>query len=149
MTPANVNTPVTNPALAAALTANAQHDTPDTRREVTRELMQATFLVVILTQEVQETPGEAPGQVTWQPGSHFSVLLAGDGQGGRMLPLFSDWEALRQWTDEPVSGLLMPAAEAWVFALVDDTYSGVVLNPATDCLTYRRPALAQLAGRAA
>lgn len=149
MTPSDVNTPVTNPALSAALAANAQHDTLDTRRELTRELLQATFLVAILTDEVQETPGEVPDQATWQPGSRFSVLLAGDGQSGRMLPLFSDWEALRQWTDQPVSGLLMPAAEAWVFALADDTYSGVVLNPATDCLTYRRPALAQLAGRPA
>lgn len=149
MAPANVNTPVTNPALAAALAADAQHDTPDTRREVTRTLREATFLVAILTDDVQETPGEAPGQATWQVGSHFSVLLAGDGHDGKLLPLFSDWEALRQWTDQPVSGLLMPADEAWVFALADDTYTGVVLNPATDGLTFSRTALAQLAGRSA
>ena len=107
--------------------------------------MKATFLVAILTQEVREKP-VAPGQVTWQAGSRFSVLLSNDGQGGKVLPLFTDWDALRQWTDEPVSGLVMPAAEAWAFALTDETYTGVVVNPATDGLVFGPAALAQLAG---
>ena len=146
MSSTDINTPVNNPALTTALADNARHDTPDTRRALTAQLMQATFLVAILTSEVQEEPAAAPGQVTWEVGSRFSVLLSGDGQGGRRLPLFTDWEALRQWTDEPVSGLVMPAAEAWAFALADNTYTGVVVNPATDGLVFGPAALAQLAG---
>ena len=141
----DINTPVRNPALTAALATDILHNTPATRRAVTAELMKATFLVVILTQEVREKP-VAPGQVTWQAGSRFSVLLSNDGQGGKVLPLFTDWDALRQWTDEPVSGLVMPAAEAWAFALTDETYTGVVVNPATDGLVFGPAALAQLAG---
>ena len=144
----DINTPVINPALTAALAADALHSTPDTRRAVTAELMQATFLVAILTQEIQEKP-TAPGQFTWQAGSRFSVLLSSDGQGGKVLPLFTDWDALRQWTDQPVSGLVMPAAEAWAFAMADDTYAGAVVNPATDGLFFGPSALAQLAARPA
>ena len=145
----DINTPVDNPALTKALADDAQHDTPESRRAVTAQLMQATFLVAILTADVQEGPAAAPGQVTWQAGSRFSVLLSGDGQGGRRLPLFTDWEALRQWTTEPVSALVMPAAEAWAFALADSLYAGVVVNPATDGLVFGPAALAQLAGQSA
>ena len=141
----DINTPVRNPALTAALATDVLHNTPATRRAATAELMKATFLVAILTQEVREKP-VAPGQVTWQAGSRFSVLLSNDGQGGKVLPLFTDWDALRQWTDEPVSGLVIPAAEAWAFALTDETYTGVVVNPATDGRVFDPAALAQLAG---
>ena len=148
MAPSDINTPVINPALTVALATDALHNTPDTRRAVTAELRQATFLVAILTQEVREKPA-SPGQVTWQAGSHFSVLLSGDGQGGKVLPLFTDWDALRQWTDQPVSGLVMPAAEAWAFAKADNTYAGAVVNPATDGLFFDPAALAQLAAQPA
>jgi hypothetical protein len=148
MSSLDINTPVINPALTATLMADASHSTSDTRRAVTAELLQATFLVAIVTREVQEKP-VAPGQVTWQAGSRFSVLLSNDGQGGKVLPLFTDWDALRQWTDQPVSGLIMPAAEAWAFALADNTYAGAVVNPATDGLFFGPTALTQLAGQPA
>lgn len=146
MHPSDINVPVVNLALTAALATDARHPTPATRRAVTAELLQATFLVATLTQEVRAKPA-APGQVTWQAGSRFSVLLSSDGHGGQVLPLFTDWDALRQWTDQPVSGLVLPAADAWAFATADNTYAGAVVNPATDGLFFDPAALAQLAAR--
>ncbi|SDY38913.1 hypothetical protein SAMN04488069_10866 [Hymenobacter psychrophilus] len=41
---------------------------------------------------------------------------------------------------------MMPAAEAWAFALADSLYTGVVINPATDGLVLNSAVLMQLAG---
>ena len=145
----DINTPVANPMLLMALADNAVNDTPYSRRILTEQLLQATFLVAIIAPDVLEETDNDAGQTTWQAGSSFSVLLSGDGQGGQRLPLFTDWDTLRKWTDEPVSGLVMTADEAWVFALADKLYAGVVINPSTDRLVLSPAVLEQLASHSA
>ena len=140
----NINQPVTNPALTAALDALIHADTADTRQQVALQIGQSTYLVAIFDSELQTTPGIEPGQVTIEAGSRFSVLLCGDGQGGQVLPLFTDWAAIRSWTAKPVSALVMPAAEAWQFALAG-SHSGIVINPANQGIFFPRDAVQRLA----
>ena len=144
MPPLDLNQPVANPALTAALDALIQADTPATRQQVAEQLEQATYLVAILDNELRSTPGQAPGQVTLQAGSRFGVLTCDDGEGGLVLPVFTDWEAVRSWTDRPVSALVMPAGEAWQFAQAG-SYAGVIVNPANQGIFLAAEVVARLA----
>ena len=144
MSPPDLNQPITNTDLLAALDALTQADTPAARQLVATQMQAANYLVAILTDELRTTPGDAPNQVTLQAGSKFGVLTCDDGQGGQVLPLFTDWEALRHWTTRPVSTLVLPAAEAWQFALAGGTYASLVINPADQGIFLAREALARL-----
>lgn len=139
----DINQPVANPALAAAFDALTQADTPETRQQVIEQMQQANYLVAILADGLRTTPGDGPNQVTIQAGSRFGVLTADDGQGGQVLPLFSDWDAIRAWATQPVSTLVMPAPDAWAFALAG-SYSGIVVNPAGQGIFLAREAVARL-----
>ena len=141
--PFDINQPITNLALATAFDALTEADTPDTRQQVIEQMQQANYLVAILDDGLRTTPGDAPGQVTIQAGSQFGVLTTDDGQGGQVLPLFTDWDAIRSWTTQPVSTLVMPAADAWQFALAG-AYTGVVVNPANQGIFLAREAVARL-----
>ena len=105
----DITTPVTNPAFVAALNALEAADTPDPRVQVALQIGQATFLVAIMGDALHFAPGAAPGQTTLEAGSKFGVLQSDDGQGGQVLPLFTDWDALRNAITRPVSALVMPA----------------------------------------
>lgn len=144
MPPLDINPPVTNPALTAALDALLAADTAASRQQVAEQLEQATYLVAILDDELRTTPGTAPGQVTLQAGSRFGVLTCDDGEGGQVLPVFTDWETVRSWTDQPVSALVMPAGEAWSFAQAG-SYAGVIVNPANQGIFLSADVVARLA----
>ena len=76
-------------------------------------------------------------------GSKFGVLSAGK-DGKNFLVLFTDWRALRAHTKLEVTGWVLPAKDAWSFALQGTTYDGVVINPAHNALPLARPMLEYL-----
>ncbi|SDY38937.1 hypothetical protein [Hymenobacter psychrophilus] len=84
----DIHHPVNNPKLTRALADNARNDTPDSRRALTEQLLQATFLVAFIAPDASEEVAPASDRATWKAGSAFSVLLSGDGHGGHRLPLF-------------------------------------------------------------
>ena len=127
--PVDVTKPVTNPELSAAMMRLSQSDCPETQEEVARQLQCATFLVPALMDEMQMAPGGEPGRVTFQEGSVIKMLSCTDAAGAVYLPLFTDWAAIRAWTDGDVATLVMPAVEAWDFVLSQAHYSGAVVNP--------------------
>ena len=141
----DITKPVTNPAFVAALDALEAADTADTREQVALQIGQATFLVAIMGDALHFAPGAAPGQTTLEAGSKFGVLQSDDGQGGQVLPLFTDWDALRNAITRPVSALVMPAAEAWQFVL-GGSCSGIVINPANQGIMLSREAVQRMAG---
>ena len=145
MSALDITKPATNPAFVADLDALEANDTPETRQEVALLMGEATFLVAIIGDELQFAPGAAPGQTTLAAGSKFGVLQSDDGQGGQVLPLFTDWDALRQAITRPVSALVLPASEAWQFVL-GGACSGVVINPASQGIMLSREAAKKMAG---
>jgi hypothetical protein len=68
-----------------------------------------------------------------------------DSHDRSLLALFTDWEAMRSWTNEPVSSMIMPANQAWDFALAH--YQGVVINPAGPSLELSRDQVEELRRR--
>ncbi|MGI4873690.1 MAG: SseB family protein [Janthinobacterium lividum] len=137
----DVNEPITNPVLVAAFDALVRHDTPDTRLQVGLELEKANFLVAMFDDELKLTKERGSPGVSIAAGSLLKVLTCITPDGKVLLPLFTDWEALRAYTTEPLAGWIMPAAQAWEFALQDDTYAGAVVNPATHDIVLPRQAL--------
>ena len=62
-----------------------------------------------------------------EAGSRFGILGCHNEAGLHLLAVFSDWDAVRKWTDQRVTGMVMPAKDVWGLAETD--YDGVVLNP--------------------
>ena len=141
----DLNSPVENSALVRAITGVATDPSDSTKDQLLVELNRANFLAAMLADELKKTEME-PGRLEIEAGSRFGVLSASSG-GKNFLLLFTDWAALRAYTDLQVSGWVLPARDAWSFALDGTTYDGVVINPAHNALPLKRPMLKFLASR--
>jgi len=141
----DLNSPVENVALVQAIAGVAADPSDSTKDHLLVELNRANFLAAMLADELKKTEVE-PGRVQIEAGSKFGILSASSG-GKNFLLLFTDWPALRAYTDLQVSGWVLPARDAWSFALEGATYDGVVINPAHNALPLERPMLKFLASR--
>jgi hypothetical protein len=144
--PVDLDTPVTNPALLAAINNLGSGADQSRLNALILELNRAVYLVATLLDEAN-VKEQSPGQVTFQKGSRVKVLGIMDTSNRPLLPLFTDWDAIRKWTNEPVSSMVMPAGQAWEFALAQ--YQGVVINPGGPLLELNRDQLEDLRRQAA
>lgn len=143
----NVNEPVENPNLVAAMERVAQENSDEAKDELLLQLQKANFLAAVFTEGLNVSEGEESGQSTIEEGSTFSVMSA-ENAGKQFLVLFTDWRALGQYTEQKVSGWVLPSIDAWSFALQSDTYDGLVINPAHNALPLERPMIEYLAHQA-
>ena len=62
-------------------------------------------------------------------------------QGKNYLLLFTDWDAIRAYTKEDVTAIVLPAKDAWSFfsTTLAATNEGIVINPAHNALPLRKP----------
>jgi hypothetical protein len=127
--PIDVDRPVENPELSAALRDFVASRDARAEQELARQLRRAVFLVPILADEMQIGSGAEPGSKVIEPGSRIKLISCVDGAGAQHMALFTDWTALRAWTDQQVSTLVIPAAEAWDTVLSREQYAGAVVNP--------------------
>jgi hypothetical protein len=125
--PVDFDTPVTNPRLVAAISAFAATQGPPQVDALLLELQRAVFLVVTFMENARISQSQTDGKVTISKNSLIGILEVEDADGGRCLPLFSDWDAIRKFTNDSVSTLVMPAAQAWPF--VAQNYGAAVVNP--------------------
>lgn len=69
-------------------------------------------------------------KVTVKKGSTIKFLNCFDNENNCFLAIFTDWNEIRKWTEEDVSGFIMPAKDAWDFVSnQSEVYSGIVINP--------------------
>lgn len=135
--PVDLDKSVENTALVAAMERVARENSDSAKDELLRELQHANYLAAMFADGLK-TREKSPGQIEIAKGSNFGVLTAGK-DGKNYLVLFTDWPALRAYTQWEVSGWLLPAKEAWQIALQGSTYDGVVINPAHNALPLARP----------
>lgn len=121
--PVDMNTPVTNPRLLRAMEAFGAAPSDATWAPLLRELQQAVFLgASFMDGAVIDRTG--PGAAHIEGGSKIKLMLCGEPP---LLALFTDWDQLRKSVnDTGVSGLVMPAVQAWQFA---SHHGGAVINP--------------------
>lgn len=142
--PVDMNKPVENPALVTAIQRVATDGSNTAKDQLLFELQRANYLAAMLDVGLKKSPSSKVGETTIQKGSTFGVLSAGKA-GKNYLVLFTDWKALQLYTNQKVSGWVLPSKDAWAFALQGKTYDGVVINPAHNALPLERPMLEFLA----
>ncbi|WP_428243475.1 SseB family protein [Gynuella sp.] len=138
----DVNKAVDNPVLVAAMERVAHEGSDEAKDELIKQLLQANYLAAMFTEDLKIS-SDKENQQTIEQGSTFGVLCA-ENDGKNYLVLFTDWQALGAYTDQKVSGWILPGQQAWSFALQGDTYDGVVINPAHNALPLERPMLEYL-----
>lgn len=135
--PVNLNQAVDNPALVAAMERVARENSDASKDGLLRELQHANYLAAMFADGLKARE-KSLGQIEIAKGSKFGVLSAGK-DGKNYLVLFTDWQALRAYTQGQVSGWVLPAKDAWQFALQGSAYDGIVINPAHNALPLTRP----------
>ena len=138
----DVNTPVTNPDLVAAMEALQGQGNPQTWGAFRTALLAAHFL-----SPVTFSPGLDVVDGTATPPVGTTLAFAGvtDGQGASWLPVFTDWPALRAWRDQPDEHTLITTFDdVRTVALRDGTGAGFVINPGTHGFPVGRDLAAQL-----
>ena len=73
-------------------------------------------------------------------------MLSSDSEDNTIMPLFTDWDAIKNYTDEPVSTLVLPAADAWQWAL-NDNFHGIIINPSRNDLFLNKEQIQDLYNR--
>ncbi|HCE2442470.1 TPA: SseB family protein [Vibrio parahaemolyticus] len=142
----DVNQAVENPALVAAMDRVAREGSDAAKDELLKQLLQANYLAAVFTDGLKLSSDDT-NQRAIEKGSTFGVLSA-ESAGKNYLVLFTDWKALSQYTEQKVSGWILPSKDVWLFALESSTYDGVVINPAHNALPIERPMLEYLSHHA-
>ena len=132
--PVDLNKPVTNPALVAAMKRLKTETSSAAKDAVLIELNRANYLVAIFSDEMHVSKPDSSGKVTIEKDSIIKVLNTSDEKGNIYLLLFTDWDAIRLYIDKPVDTLVFPAKDAWDWVLRMGDYQGAVINPAKDAL---------------
>ena len=96
----DINMPVTNPELVAAIEAVKKDTNADTQDSYYKALKNARFLSPI-TIEPRPEPGDAEGKTTLTVDTKINFIGFTDGNGDNYLPVYTDWLALKQWRDIP------------------------------------------------
>ncbi|MCG8405817.1 MAG: SseB family protein [Phycisphaerales bacterium] len=141
--PVDLDTPVTNPELVKAVDVFAVEQGPEQLEALLTALTQAVFLIATLMDEAKFAINKDQGSGTMEKGSRIKILEVEGPNGERVLPLFTDWDEIRKFTDQQVSTLVMPASQAWSFAL--QNYGAAVVNPGGKALPLDRAQVTELA----
>lgn len=141
--PVDLDTPVTNPRLVAAMDAFMSTQGPEQLDALLLELRRSVYLIVTYMDDAILHKEAATNQATIKKGSTIGILELEGPDGQRTLPLFSDWDAIRKYTQDNVSTMVMPAKQAWSFAA--EKYGAAVINPGGPMLPLNRDQVYQLA----
>jgi hypothetical protein len=141
--PVDVNKPVENPEVVAAIKAAANSESPLLYAALMCALRGANYLVPITKDGMITSPTDEEGQMTIHAGSHINVFTCAAPDGGTLLPLFTDWDEIRRWIDAPVSTLVVPAKDAFAIASRDE-YAGAVVNPGGQAVELSKDLLGRL-----
>jgi len=114
------NEPIENPTLVAAIAKIVNDQSEEAQHELTFELERGLYIVPVFS---SRSDTDCPDDEAVQ------VLVCTDENDAEFLPLFTDEAALKAWTTEAVSGMVLTAPEAWDFILSQPDCAGGVVNP--------------------
>ena len=141
----DLNKPVVNAGLSLAMD-RLTHDNSDAAKDaLLLELNKANYLAVSVGKGLSEGIASSNGQALLPAGARFDLLMAGK-QGKNYLLLFTDWDAIRAYTKEDVTAIVLPAKDAWSFfsSTLAATNEGIVINPANNALPLGKPMISYL-----
>ena len=123
--PVNLNKPVENPALVAAIEKHQKIGTNETAAELFQALKQAVFLVGMITEKPLKLQND---ELLFKKGDRLGLITVTDSSDKKLLSLFTDQSELHKFTNQATSTLVMPAKMA-LETTIRNGYSGLVINP--------------------
>ena len=142
--PVDLNKPVENPSLVAAISHFDVSRIVTQQTEVVRQLNAANYLIPIVRVRIPTTAQKPDGSAVVTEDTQIKVLQVTDATGKPCLPLFTDWRTLQAWNKSDVSTLVMPAKAAWDFILSREVYSGAIVNPGEKPIVLSRESIRSL-----
>jgi hypothetical protein len=129
------NEPIENPELLTAIETIANDKSEDAQYALTLALQRGLYLVPAFAGRLDADQSDDEA---------LQVLVCTDENDAEYLPLFTDEAALKAWTSEDVSAMVLTAPEAWDFILTRPECSGGVINPGDKALPLNREMVALL-----
>ena len=129
------NEPIENPELLTAIETIAADKSEDAQYALTLALQRGLYLVPAFSGRLDTDPTDDEA---------LQILVCTDEHDAEYLPLFTDEAALKAWTSEDVSAMVMTAPEAWDIILSQPECSGGVINPGDKALPLNRDMVALL-----
>lgn len=136
----DVNTPVENPRLVAAINRIVEAETPENEEALIAELREAHFLSPVVID-----PPPSPGESTLGEGTSIQFALLPGPEA--YYPAFTDWGELRKWKDTPDQQTLITRLDDFCGMLDGNHHAGVIVNPLTQGLLLSRERLGGITGR--
>ena len=124
----DINQPVTNPELIAAIDAVRIMFSSDTENALVNALKDARFLCPVTISPLPESDGS--GTTTLKVDTTISFFGLTDANGDNFLPVYTDWPALKLWRDIPDEQTLVVTYDDISGMVINDQKtSGFVINP--------------------
>jgi hypothetical protein len=145
----DVNQPVTNPSFVMAMNALLATPSPESESAFLEELRKAHFLApVAITPQPQ--PADETGKTTLQESTTIAFHMITNDEQQNFFLLFTDWEELRKWRNEPNQQTLIVTFEDLSAMILgeNDTSSGLVVNPYGQNFLLDKDRIALLNGKA-
>lgn len=142
----DVNTPVTNPALVAAMDTMLADNTMQTRSDMLGEMMKAHFLSPAIITPEPPKGADPSGMTTLPEGTHIEFPMLEDNDGKLFAMAFTDWEALAAWQQKEGQQTLILTFDDYAAMVLrpGSKFQGFVINPFRQNLIFNKEMVASL-----
>ena len=144
----DVNKPIENPKLVAALEAFRGSPNVDTEAFFFEELRSANFLFILEKGLVHDEP-DSEGMITLKKETIISFPMFSNPDGHPLFFGFTDWPSLYAWREQENQQTLIVTFEDVAGMVLRDGFecSGFVINPSTHDFLIPREIIAHVSGR--
>ena len=124
----DANKPVTNPDLLAVIELFLKNPTNENQLRFFEELKKAHFLSPVIF--TPQTPADENGTIILAENTKINFLSLTNAANEAFLPVFTDWQELRKWRNEPNEQTIITIYEDLSSLTKNNAAgSGFVLNP--------------------
>lgn len=143
----DVNKPVENPKLIAAIDALRQNPNTETEGVFFECLKEANFLIILHDRLVHDEPDEE-GKFTLKEETKISFPMLSDADGNPLHFGFTDWPSVYAWRDEPdQQTLILPFSDlAYLILKGKADSTGFLVNASTQNFFIPRNIISQVSG---
>lgn len=135
----DVNKPVTNPELVAAIDAMGKNNTKENQDQVINEVMKAHFISPVTISPVPEPSGNS-GEVIIKEKTKISFSIIENTANQHFFLAFTDWDELRKWHISENQQTVILTFDDLAAMVLDEkgSFDGFVINPFGGNVTFNK-----------
>ena len=136
---------IENPKLVAAINRLSTDNSQKAKDELVKELNDATYLVLVLSDENKYSTQKHEGKVYIEGSENKKLLISADANINQYLELYTDVDAIercRNTLSKETS--VMQASDVWELILKRDDSIGAIVNPCNDSIPLSRDQVERL-----